>query len=452
MDKSKFICLVIFTLICVISIAFIHSFIKYSPSDIPTGEYISSHADSGKITESIDAYRNIIGLANHYAIPTGIFTFIFVILCGLFLFNILAEDPDYTLLILAVASASFAVNSISSSQGFLFLPLHLDRIFSSRYIIPAVMALIVVYIILNRKKYFIVYFTYINLTAAAVLLIRYLLMVASNVYVPEWTKAFIREFPQSLFFGNFAYYITMYFLLACFLASYVYHIGKYAQAVAKTHVLRIQNRLITKNYESMVQNINQASSMRHEWKNNIIAMGLMYKQGKTAELGKYIEKLNEQLSDLSTMRYSENFTINAIVQNAAKKAQDNNISFRANIYVPKDLNISDIDMCSLIINMLDNSIEACRHMADGKKRFIEFNAKLNKGFLNISCKNSYCGSVMVSDSDSNVFETTKNDKTNHGFGIRQMNLIAKKYGSLLDISYGTGIFKVQTSLRNNLPE
>ena len=91
-------------------------------------------------------------------------------------------------------------------------------------------------------------------------------------------------------------------------------------------------------------------------------------------------------------------------------------------------------------------------MADGKKRFIEFNAKLNKGFLNISCKNSYCGSVMVSDSDSNVFETTKNDKTNHGFGIRQMNLIAKKYGSLLDISYGTGIFKVQTSLRNNLPE
>ncbi len=221
--------------------------------------------------------------------------------------------------------------------------------------------------------------------------------------------------------------------------------------VAITQVLKLQNRLITKNYESMVQNINRTSAMRHEWKNNLIAMELMYKQGKTEELGKYMKKINNQLSALPASHYSENFTINAIVQNSAERARRHNINFRANIYVPKELNISDMDLCSLIINMLDNSIDACNNMPENIKRFIEFNAIMKNDFLNISCKNSYCGAVLVSSSESNVFETTKINKENHGFGLRQMNMIVKKYGSLLDISYGNGVFKIQTSLKNSSP-
>lgn len=453
-DKKDITCLIIFTIICVLTVVFIHYFVRFSPSEIPYEINPAIYADAlgnSYNNENIDIYRNIIGYANHYAVPVGIISFIFVITCGLFMFNVLADSPDYTLLILAAASVCFAVGSISFSQGYLFMSPLLRAVLANRFMLPFVLILIVIYVILNLKKLFIRYFTYINVTAAIVLMLCYLVNVAQDVYIPVCVKNFISDFPYSLISGNFIYYLVLYFLLACFLATYVYHVGKYAQIMTKSQVLKIQNRLITRNYESMVQNIQHASAIRHEYKNNIIAMDLMYKQGKTDELGRYIETLNKQFSEFRPFQYTENFTINAIVLNAADKAQQHNISFRANIYVPKVLNISDEDLCSLIINMLDNSIEACENMPEEKRRFIEFNANLNKGFLNISCKNSYSGSVKVADPDSNTFETTKINKLNHGFGIRQMNMIAKKYESLLDIRYGTGTFTVQTSLKNIHP-
>ncbi len=438
------------------AIAFIHPFVSFSSHDISFKGNISDYIEQAESSaDSNDgdthAMRDIIRFANHYAVPTGIFLFMFVILSGLFLFNILADDPDYTLIIPAAASFIFAAFGMTYAQGDLFLPPVISGMFTRGYMIPVTLVLIVIYVILNSKKYFIRYFFYINLTTTAVLLTIYLIHVAQDIYLPDIIKYIIDNFPRSLIFGSFAYYLTGYLLFACFLSAYVYHIGKYAQAVTKTQVLRIQNRLITKNYESMVRNVQKSSTMRHEWKNNIIAMDIMYKQGKTEELGKYIEKLNSELSEFHTTHYTDNFTINAIIINAAEKAREKNVNFRANIYVPKELNISDVDLCSLIINMLDDSIEACNHIPESKKRFIEFNARLNKGFLNISCKNSYSGSVVVSDSDSSAFKTTKINKSGHGFGIKQMNIIAKKYGSLLDISYGNGIFKVQTSLRNKVP-
>ncbi len=456
MNRRELICLIVFTLVCVGTTIFIHTFTRYSSDEFLHGRDAAVYDEvNGTVTfdktELKTMSRNITGFANHYAIPAGICSFIFVILSGLFFFNILAESPDYTLIVPAIASLGFAVNSISTAQGFLFLPERISSILSAKYTLAFIIILIIIYIALNVKKTFIRYFIFINLTAFAVFAVYYLVCVARGIYVPEWMRSIISGLPGSLLYGNFTYYFSLYLLFVSFLSTYVYNMGKYARLMATTEVLSLQNRLVTKNYESILQNIQQTSAMRHEWKNNIIAMELMYRQGKTAELGEYIEKLNNSLSELQSSSYAENFTINAIVQRSAEKAKAQNITFRTNIYVPNDLKIADSDLCSLIINMLDNSVEACSHMPKGKKRFIEFNARLTKGYLNISCKNSYSGNVRVSDPDNSIFETTKINKADHGFGIKQMNIIAKKYDSLIDINYGNGVFRVQTSLKNLPP-
>ncbi len=456
MNRRELICLIVFTLVCVGTTIFIHTFTHYSDDEILHSRDAAVYDDmNGTValskTELKTLSRNITGFANHYAIPAGICSFIFVILSGLFLFNILADDPDYTLIIPALASLGFTVNSISTAQGFLFLPEGINNVLSAKYVLAFIIILMIIYIALNVKKGFIRYFIYINLTAFAVFAVYYLVCVARGIYIPEWVSDIINGLPGSLIYGGFTYYLSLYIIFVSFLSAYVYHVGKYAQLMTTTEVLKLQNRLVTKNYESILQNIQQTSALRHEWKNNIIAMELMYRQGKTAELGEYIEKLNSSLASLQSASYAENFTINAIVQRSAEKAKAQNITFRTNIYVPNDLSITDADLCSLIINMLDNSVEACSRMPEGRKRFIEFNARLNKGYLNISCKNSYSGNVKVSDPDNSIFETTKINKADHGFGIKQMNIIAKKYDSLIDINYGNGVFRVQTSLKNLPP-
>ena len=455
LGKKEFICLFVFVLICTATIVFLHQFTHFSTSENhPLSEYTEVYADMSKTDANTppETNRRVLSFANYYAIPAGMLSFVFIMMSGLFLFNVLAGSPDYTLIIPSAASALLAANRMAFAEGSLFLPPVPDAILSSKYILLAIFVLIIIYVILNIKKQFIRYFIWLNLAAAAVLVFRYLFGVAFGVFIPEYISAAANDLPDSLLFGYIAYNAVLYLLVVSFVAAYVYHVNNYAQAMTKNQVLGIQNKLIRKNYESMVRNVHHAQTMRHEWKNNIIAMGLMYKQGKTTELGRYIERLSDQLSDFAIFHYSENFTINAIVSNAAEKARENNISFRADISVPEELNISDSDLCSLLINMLDNSIEACRSMPEKKKKFIEFTAGLDKGFLNISCKNSYNGAIVVSDSEQGMFETAKTNKSVHGFGMRQMNVIVKKYCSLLDINYGNGVFRVQTSLKNISPK
>lgn len=443
-DKREILCLVIFTVVCILTVTFLRSFVQFSDENAMEMCFsgVPSEHSYGELSENV---RDLMAYSNHYAISSGIFSFIFVLLCGLFLFNILVKDPDHTLLLLAVASALFAVNSMACSQGSLFMPAVFNKIFSGRYIYIVVSLLMVMYVIFNRKKYFIRYFAYINATALVIIHIYYLISVAKGEYIP----AIIRK---TVFSQNAIYYIICYFLFACFLAAYIYQVGKYARAVTKSQMLRLQNKIISENYNSMVNNIQRASAMRHEWKNSIIALGLMYKQGKTEELGEYIEKLNSQLSSLQHVCYTENFTIDTILQNAAEKARENNINFKVSVYVPKEINIPDGDLCSLLINMLENSIEACGRMPEGKKRFVDIHIKLKKDYLNISCKNSYSGTAVIIDPHSGIFESTKPNSADHGFGINRMSAIAKKYDSLLDINFGNGVFTVQTSLKNTMPK
>ena len=101
------------------------------------------------------------------------------------------------------------------------------------------------------------------------------------------------------------------------------------------------------------------------------------------------------------------------------------------------------------MNMLDNALEACGKITDKEQRHIQFRSEIKNDFLTISCKNTF-SEKPKKDRHGRII-TSKSDALSHGFGIRQMESIAQKYHSILDISYEMGgFFSVQTALR--LPE
>ena len=110
-DKREILCLVIFTVVCILTVTFLRPFVQFSDENTLTMCFsdIPSEYSYGELPENV---RDLMVFSNHYAISAGVFSFIFVLLCGLFLFNMLIKDPDRTLLLLAVASALFVVNSI----------------------------------------------------------------------------------------------------------------------------------------------------------------------------------------------------------------------------------------------------------------------------------------------------------------------------------------------------
>lgn len=242
------------------------------------------------------------------------------------------------------------------------------------------------------------------------------------------------------------YWLTMYLVFACGAAAVFDTVRSFIRIRSEADALALKNKLILDSFHASEQRLKETSKLRHEFRNHITALHLMYKNGDTAELEKMLSELDGRRSSLMQTQFTDNFVINCLLQSAAAKAAESGIRFEAHVNAPEKLNIGSDDLCVFIINMLDNAAEACMRLDDASKRYIKFKAELRNGYLAISCVNSFDGKVK--ENSRGRLETTKSDQHSHGFGLREMRRIAEKYGSVLNISYTEDTFTAETALKN----
>lgn len=123
------------------------------------------------------------------------------------------------------------------------------------------------------------------------------------------------------------------------------------------------------------------------------------------------------LGNITTGFYCKNSLINAIIISKSKICDKQGIRLSAEIKIPEALNISDTDICRILVNMLDNAIEA--NEKEDKNKFIDLSIKENDGFIYLSTRNPFSG--------ENIGSTTKENKKEHGYGLRILNDFAQKY-------------------------
>lgn len=127
---------------------------------------------------------------------------------------------------------------------------------------------------------------------------------------------------------------------------------------------------------------------------------------------------------------SPNEVVNSIVNLELTKAKLSNININAKAIIPSKLPFKEIDLCSLITNILDNAIENCDRDKDSPILFSIFK---QQDFIRI-----YCENTIKNDSHYGAeYKTSKKEK-GHGYGIKIIKNIAKSYG-------GYAYFKVENN-------
>jgi sensor histidine kinase regulating citrate/malate metabolism len=106
------------------------------------------------------------------------------------------------------------------------------------------------------------------------------------------------------------------------------------------------------------------------------------------------------------------------------------------------LPVSEIDLCIIIGNLLDNATEACMKLPDEKERFIRIYIDILKEQLYISVSNAVGGSVKKSGGN---YLSTK-EKDGHGFGLMRVDKIAEKYGGFINRQNEEGVFATEIML------
>lgn len=100
--------------------------------------------------------------------------------------------------------------------------------------------------------------------------------------------------------------------------------------------------------------------------------------------------------------------------------------------------MSEADLYSLFGNILDNAIEAVEQLP-AEERFINLGVTSVNGFIRITESNRFSGKL---DFDNGIPDTTKADKENHGYGLKSIRLICRKYDAEFSVRAEAGLFEL----------
>lgn len=205
-------------------------------------------------------------------------------------------------------------------------------------------------------------------------------------------------------------------------------------------IAEYQNDLITKHCDE-VQNIYRTMrGWRHDYHNHI--QTLLALSGDEVKSREYLLNLNDDLTKVDTVLKTGNVMVDAILNSKLSLINSKNIKVNAKAVVPPELKLSEIDLCVIIGNLLDNAMEACLRQSENEERFIRVFIGVLKNQLYISVSNSVGGKVKKSGKN---YISSKNSET-HGFGLMRVDRIATKYNGYVNRQNEEGVFATEVML------
>ena len=220
----------------------------------------------------------------------------------------------------------------------------------------------------------------------------------------------------------------------------VFLLRRYMISLVDKRISFYQSDLILKHYDEVQHIYSQMRGWRHDYHNHIQAMKAFLALGQEAEHKAYLNKLDLDLRNVDSLIKSGNVMVDAILNSKISLASSKKINIRAKATVPKEIQVSEIDLCVIIGNLLDNAMEACAKMPE--KAFIRLYIGRHKEMLYISVSNSSSGELRRAGKS---YLSTKGSPS-HGFGLLRIDRIADKYGGFVNRQSEEGIFATEITL------
>lgn len=190
-------------------------------------------------------------------------------------------------------------------------------------------------------------------------------------------------------------------------------------------------------YNSMCENYNIQRQRTHEYKNQIVCMDMLMKKKDYSKLEDYIGNISDGLDAQLDMVDTNNDVVNAIFNAKYYEAIKNDVLVVLKINDLSDIKISDNDIVTILSNLLDNAIEAAKQCDIGK-RIVKIKMLYEDAVLSIAVSNSYKAEPVLTE--DGYIRTTKKDREEHGWGMRNVVATLEKYNAEYIIDYKNGEF------------
>ena len=121
-----------------------------------------------------------------------------------------------------------------------------------------------------------------------------------------------------------------------------------------------QNKILSQEMDEVRSIYMTMRGWRHDYHNHMQSVKAYLAKDNITEAKEYLNRLEEDLADIRLLFDTGNLNVDAILNAKISLALENGIRCDYKAVIPKELSVSDIDLCVVIGNLIDNAVEACR--------------------------------------------------------------------------------------------
>lgn len=198
-----------------------------------------------------------------------------------------------------------------------------------------------------------------------------------------------------------------------------------------------RHELLEEYYQQVEKHQQEVRKIKHDLKNQLYSIVGYLEANKEGDANQQINQLIQQLESNELPSFTQHAGLNALLRLHYQKMKDAGITCEFEIKCPEAMKFSDSDLSSLIGNILDNAREACEHSST--RKYIQLKLVYFNHSLVGSCENSTDGKITT-------LTTRKQDKINHGFGLKSVRQTIERYHGNLNYTIDDYSFKLNFNL------
>ncbi len=245
--------------------------------------------------------------------------------------------------------------------------------------------------------------------------------------------------------GREAAIVSLGLLVINFLMLYLYNLlMRSVSQKYEAQMLEQKARVYANQLEVIRQSEEKMKILRHDMKHHLNEIRLLAGKYHAAEIGKYIDCMEQSIQNPDEMVSSGNVEIDSVLNYMLQKARDKLDDVIVKVILPEKMKHA-FDMNVLVGNLLENAIEAA---VQTDRKYLKVTMVFKRGVLKIRMENSFL-SVETENGKQRGrqhFLTTKKEKEQHGFGLKSVEKIVEAYNGTMEVTPQKDVFCVNLIL------
>lgn len=255
---------------------------------------------------------------------------------------------------------------------------------------------------------------------------------------------FLAIFPNSIY-DHQENILGVSMLLITMFISYVL-VFRYVENETDRNKIYWENKLfesyiqgLESQYEAVEASEYKLRILRHDMRHYLSMINSLLEQNEYQEIQKIIANVQDVADDTKIHKYCENIKVNSIISSLMERAEALEIEIGYSINVPETLSVNDLELASVIANLLENAIHSVKEL-DKPERKVDMLVRCMDKRLIIEVKNK-CGKGVVFNPVTGLPLSSQGKE--HGMGLQSVSAFADKIGANFDCYCEGSIFIVR---------